>query len=404
MLILSPEHLDGYVWDGRALVAKLGNLQYDCPIGGVTTKLGPGQIIPPHYPQVAQSSVQRALSSSTEWQNPAPTSASGFNLWHSDPWYQHIYPALVYHTDQATAYYNKSKQLWAEVTEATRFGRLAEVRELQKQFNAYREAGRQASEHAMYLGRSVQVQVGVPVVGLNALSSGGFYPQSYSTTSIPPHGSGTYQGQQMWSARSNIHPAGLAPGIESTGLSVSPGSASQPPESFMVPIKVDMVHVAPTPYYITPPNGLPVNLSYGAVQTECRSVFIGNLPYETTWKELKDFLEGSTRVEVPRNVDNRAKGHAIATFDSSEAASEACLRFNNASFKGRQLRVRMDRHYETKRLGVDLTTTRTAGTEGAIDKARLTSSQAERRTGSGSRTEATRYAPPVVVDGSKVRS
>lgn len=175
-----------------------------------------------------------------------------------------------------------------------------------------------------------------------------------------------------------------------------PGSIPQAPDSIMVPVNMNNTHVAPSPFYVTPPNGLPVNLSHGAVQTECRSVFIGNLPYGTTWKELKEYLEGSTRVEVPRNADNRAKGHAIATFESSEAANQACLRYNNTSFKGRQLRVRMDRHYETKRPGADVT----PGVEDDVEDTRTTPETEGTR---GARSaEGQIYMPPVVVDGSNL--
>lgn len=216
---------------------------------------------------------------------------------------------------------------------------------------------------------------------------------SYLSPPMPPYGPSGYHSQLMLPATPIANPTNRPTGMES---SMIPGSIPQAPDSIMVPVNMNNTHVAPSPFYVTPPNGLPVNLSHGAVQTECRSVFIGNLPYGTTWKELKEYLEGSTRVEVPRNADNRAKGHAIATFESSEAANQACLRYNNTSFKGRQLRVRMDRHYETKRPGADVT----PGVEDDVEDTRTTPETEGTR---GARSaEGQIYMPPVVVDGSNL--
>ena len=395
----SAENLDGYVWNGRALVAKLGNLQYDCPVGGATaTKLGPGQIIPPHYAQVGHSAFQSllgAVSGPAEWPNSPPIPrplASGGNSWELDVWYRHTYQECMYWNNQAAFHTSRSKELWGRMSEATQLGRLAEVRDFQKQFNEHREAARQASDHAMGLGRSLQMRF--PLNAATVTASGEVYTHPYLSPLMLPYGPSGYHSQLMLPATS-IAPTNPSAGMES---SMMPGSIPQAPASFIMPVNTANIHVAPSPFYVTPPNGLPVNLSHGAVQTECRSVFIGNLPYGTAWKELKEYLEGSTRVEVPRNADNRAKGHAIATFESSEAANQACLRYNNASFKGRQLRVRMDRHYETKRPVADVTSE-------AQDDAGDTRAASQTGGARGTRNaESQRYMPPVVVDGSNVAS
>lgn len=396
----SAENLDGYVWNGRALVAKLGNLQYDCPVGGATaTKLGPGQILPPHYAQAGQSTFQNVLgglSGPAEWLNSLPPSGplpSSGNSWELDAWYRHTYQECTYWNNQAAFHTNRSKELWGKMSEATQLGRLGEVRDFQKQFNEHREAARQASDHAMGLGRSLQMRS--PLNTATIPASGEMYSHSYLSPPMLPYGPSGYHSQLMLPATPISNPTNPPTGMES---SMTPGSIPQAPASFMMPVNTTNIHVAPSPFYVTLPNGLPVNLSHGAVQTECRSVFIGNLPYGTTWKELKEYLEGSTRVEVPRNADNRAKGHAIATFESSEAANQACLRYNNTPFKGRQLRVRMDRHYETKRSGADMT----PGVGGDAEDTR-TASQTEGARGTRN-AESQRYMPPVVVDGSNLAS
>lgn len=76
-------------------------------------------------------------------------------------------------------------------------------------------------------------------------------------------------------------------------------------------------------------------------------LFIGNIPYSTQWQELKDFLRKAgeiSRVEIPENSDGRAKGFAIATYQSRETASAAIAQFNGVEFQGRELTVRFDKY------------------------------------------------------------
>lgn len=76
-------------------------------------------------------------------------------------------------------------------------------------------------------------------------------------------------------------------------------------------------------------------------------LFIGNIPYATQWQELKDFLRTAGeiyRVEIPENSDGRAKGFAIATYQSKEIASNAIEQFNGKEFNGRELTVRFDKY------------------------------------------------------------
>ena len=79
-------------------------------------------------------------------------------------------------------------------------------------------------------------------------------------------------------------------------------------------------------------------------------LFIGNIPYTTQWQELKDFLRAAGeiyRVEIPENSEGRAKGFAIATYQSMENATKAIEKFNGAEFQGRELTVRFDKFNHT---------------------------------------------------------
>jgi len=71
-------------------------------------------------------------------------------------------------------------------------------------------------------------------------------------------------------------------------------------------------------------------------------VFVGNLPFETTWPQLKDiFREAGNviRADVAQAADGRSLGHGTVVFASAVDAANAIQRFNGADFLGRSLKV-----------------------------------------------------------------
>ncbi|PWW72841.1 hypothetical protein C7212DRAFT_222512, partial [Tuber magnatum] len=95
-----------------------------------------------------------------------------------------------------------------------------------------------------------------------------------------------------------------------------------------------------------PVERLPVNLTNGALITESRGVFVGNLAYDTQWQELKGFLDPAghlERCDVPQ-TDGRGRGYGTALFSSAEGAQRACYMFDQQFFKGRRIKVRLDKY------------------------------------------------------------
>ena len=77
-------------------------------------------------------------------------------------------------------------------------------------------------------------------------------------------------------------------------------------------------------------------------------VFVGNLPYETDWRQLKDlFREVAGRDLVRADVftapDGRSKGCGMVVFESRRAGHRAIERYNGILYRGRKLEVREDR-------------------------------------------------------------
>lgn len=74
-------------------------------------------------------------------------------------------------------------------------------------------------------------------------------------------------------------------------------------------------------------------------------LFVNNLSYDTTWKELKDHFRtvGEVeRAEVIEGPDGRKKGFGTVRFYEAKHAEEAIASLNGAELMGRPLEVRYD--------------------------------------------------------------
>lgn len=75
-------------------------------------------------------------------------------------------------------------------------------------------------------------------------------------------------------------------------------------------------------------------------------MYVGNLAWEVTWKELKDHMKQGgcevTRADILASPDGRSKGCGIVEFESAEGAQRALL-MNDTELMGRQIFVREDR-------------------------------------------------------------
>lgn len=78
-----------------------------------------------------------------------------------------------------------------------------------------------------------------------------------------------------------------------------------------------------------------------------RRVYVGNLSWDVSWRELKDFMKTTgcevTRADVMTTPDGRSKGCGIVEFATEDGAQRAVLTLNDTEFMGRQIFVREDR-------------------------------------------------------------
>jgi len=77
-----------------------------------------------------------------------------------------------------------------------------------------------------------------------------------------------------------------------------------------------------------------------------RQLFIGNLPYHTSWQDLKDlFAEFGTilRADVLLGPDGRSKGMGTICFETEESAQKAIEKMNEYEMEGRTIYVTKDK-------------------------------------------------------------
>ena len=85
---------------------------------------------------------------------------------------------------------------------------------------------------------------------------------------------------------------------------------------------------------------------FGSQSGSGKRVFVGNLPFETTWQDLKDVFKSVgpvAHVEILTGPGGRSKGAATVEFVTAMGATKAIAKFNAAEVNGRSIVVRMDR-------------------------------------------------------------
>ena len=76
------------------------------------------------------------------------------------------------------------------------------------------------------------------------------------------------------------------------------------------------------------------------------SVYVGNLAYETAWKDIKDHMRTAgnvLRAEVMTMNNGRSKGCRIVEYASVDGATRAIIELNDSELMGCQIFVREDR-------------------------------------------------------------
>jgi nucleolin len=91
--------------------------------------------------------------------------------------------------------------------------------------------------------------------------------------------------------------------------------------------------------------GPPRSSGPGGAQSPDRTLYVGNLPYDTSQQEVETLVQGVAgegqvlRVHLPTDPDGRKRGFGFVTMASSESAKTAADALKNADIRGRRLIV-----------------------------------------------------------------
>jgi len=78
---------------------------------------------------------------------------------------------------------------------------------------------------------------------------------------------------------------------------------------------------------------------------EGRLLYVGNLPFRTSWQDVKDTFKECgrvIRVDIAEGPDGRSKGYATVLYETEDEAQGAIDSLNGRDFQGRSLTVRME--------------------------------------------------------------
>jgi RNA recognition motif-containing protein len=95
----------------------------------------------------------------------------------------------------------------------------------------------------------------------------------------------------------------------------------------------------------TQDNAMPAHKGNGSADYDGQSLFVGNLPFDVSWQDLKDHFKQCGKVDhskVIEGPDGRKKGFGIIKYFDARDAEQAIRRLDGVEFRGRKLQVRFD--------------------------------------------------------------
>ncbi|KZV98163.1 RNA-binding domain-containing protein [Exidia glandulosa HHB12029] len=96
-----------------------------------------------------------------------------------------------------------------------------------------------------------------------------------------------------------------------------------------------------------PPRPASHNVYGGATGNPGNQLYVGNLPYQAGWQDLKDLFRNAgsiVRADINIGLDGRAKGSGTVVFENAKDAENAISMYSGYDWFGRKLEVRLDRY------------------------------------------------------------
>ncbi|KAI9763192.1 MAG: hypothetical protein M1840_000858 [Geoglossum simile] len=336
------DFLSHYVWDGRALVVALGNKDAGVPVAVPENHTQPHtptnhcSNVPGHWGPPSMSSLVMVVPLQPEYRDDRLLVSSMPGALPSDVVNARYEVCVQAYSHFMSEAYNAGILMRIQAATAERERRMGNLQQA-AELSQWAEVSRERQSYSEAEAATARARIALYAqqvlteVGRENLAQIPYVAPPLSSRAIPPS-----------------TPVVIA--MPTTTPTTSPGVPvlMQQPQPY-----IHVTYPQAVPLYVNAPNGTPINLTHGAVQTEARGIFIGGLPYEAEWQELKDRLKAAgnvIRCEVPkRSNDGRGKGYATALFSSHEEAKAAVQMFHDTEFKGRTIRVKLDAQKTTMR-------------------------------------------------------
>ncbi|KAI0331769.1 RNA-binding domain-containing protein [Cubamyces sp. BRFM 1775] len=112
-----------------------------------------------------------------------------------------------------------------------------------------------------------------------------------------------------------------------------------------VPGKIGMAMAGQGLNAAPPPR--PASHNYFGGSNPGNQLYVGNLPYQAGWQDLKDLFRSAgniIRADINFGLDGRPKGSGTVIFETAKDAQQAISMYNGFDWYGRTLEVREDRY------------------------------------------------------------
>ena len=101
------------------------------------------------------------------------------------------------------------------------------------------------------------------------------------------------------------------------------------------------------PMYVSSSTGTHVNVSQGAIKTEVRGIFVSNVDYKASSKDLQRYFGRAGEIvkcQLQKDpATGKSKGNATVQYAVAKDAQNAVRMFNSEQYMGMRLKVRLDK-------------------------------------------------------------
>jgi hypothetical protein len=176
----------------------------------------------------------------------------------------------------------------------------------------------------------------------------GYAPAPMMPVTAPPQSTSAYSMQALQAGMANMRmdadPAAMA------AFQVQAARMAQYAQQ--IPLQQPRVHnrvqsQVQGPVYVSSPTGTHVNVGQGAIKTEVRGVFVSNIDFKASSRELQRFFSRAGEIvhcQLQRDpATGKSKGNATVQYAAANDAKNAVRLFHNEKYMGMRLKVRLDK-------------------------------------------------------------